>query len=125
MRSKGSPRIGLLLVRGAEPMGPFREALRDLGYIEGKTIQIKMRSAEGHEARLPELAAELVRSRIDILVACLTPAALAAKAATHDIPIVMAPAGEPVGTGLVASLARPGSNITGVSGTGAELGARD
>jgi putative ABC transport system substrate-binding protein len=72
-----------------------------------------MRSAEGHEARLPELAAELIRSRIDVLVASLTPAALAAKAATRNIPIVMAPAGEPVRTGLVASLARPGGNVTG------------
>ena len=67
------PLIGLLLVRGPEPMGPFREALRDLGYLEGKTIQIEKRSAEGHEDRLPELAAELVRGRIDVLVASLTP----------------------------------------------------
>jgi ABC-type uncharacterized transport system substrate-binding protein len=118
------PLIGLLLVRGPEPMGPFHEALRDLGYVEGKTIQIEKRSAEGHEDRLPELAAELVRSKVDVLVASLTPAALAAKAATRDIPIVMAPAGEPVRTGLVASLARPGGNVTGVSGTGAELGAK-
>ena len=117
-------RIGLLLVRGPEPMGPFREALRDLGYVEGNTIQIEMRSAEGQEARLQELAAELVRSKIDVLVASLTPAALAAKAATRDIPIVMAPAGEPIRTGLVASLARPGGNVSGVSGTGAELGAK-
>jgi ABC-type uncharacterized transport system substrate-binding protein len=113
-------RIGLLLVRGPEPMGPFREALRDLGYVEGKTIQIETRSAEGQEARLRELAAELVRSKIDVLVASLTPAALAAKAATSEIPIVMAPAGEPI----IASLARPGGNVTGVSGTGAELGAK-
>ena len=117
-------RIGLLLVRGPEPMGPFREALRDLGYVEGNTIQIEMRSAEGQEARLQELAAELVRSKIDVLVASLTPAALAAKAATRDIPIVMAPAGEPIRTGLVASLARPGGNVSGVSGTGAKLGAK-
>lgn len=118
------PRVGVLLVSGPENMGPFREALRALGYVEGNTIQIEVRSAEGKIDRLPELAAELVRGKVDVIVASLTPAVTAAKNATRDIPIVMAPAGDPVGTGLVASLARPGGNITGLSGTGAELGSK-
>ena len=89
-------------------MGPYRTALRDLGYIEGKNIQIETRSAGGQIGRLPELAAELVHSKVDIIVASLTPAATAAKSATRDIPIIMAPAGDPVGTGLVT-----GSRATG------------
>ncbi|MEX2036067.1 MAG: ABC transporter substrate binding protein, partial [Xanthobacteraceae bacterium] len=103
-----SPRIGVLLVSGPELMGPYREALRDLGYVEGKNIQFEVRSAGGKADRLPELAAELVRSKVDIIVASLTPTVMAAKNATRDIPIVMAPAGDPIATGLVASLARPG-----------------
>ena len=101
-------RIGVLLVGGPELMGPFRDALRDLGYVEGKNIQIEVRSAEGKTNRLPELAAELVRSKVDVIVASLTPAVTAAKNATRDIPIVMAPAGDPVATGLIVNLARPG-----------------
>ena len=119
------PRIGVLLVGGPEFMGPYREALRDLGYIEGKTILFEVRSAEGKVDRLPELAEELVRSKVDIIVASLTPAATAAKNATSDIPIVMAPAGDPIATGLIASLARPGGNVTGLSGTGAELNSKN
>ena len=88
-------RVGVLLVSGPEFMGPYREALRDLGYVEGRNIQIEVRSAEGKANRLPELAAELVRNKVDIIVASLTPAVTAAKNATHDIPIVMAPAGDP------------------------------
>ena len=119
------PRIGVLLVDGPEPMGPYRQALRDLGYVEGKNIQIEVRSAEGKANRLSELAAEFVRSKVDVIVACQTQAATAAKNATREIPIVMAPAGDPVGTGLVASLARPGGNITGMSGTGTEMGGKN
>lgn len=119
------PRIGVLLVNSAEPMGPFRESLRDLGYVEGKNIQIEFRSAQGQTVRLPELAAAFVHSKVDVIVAVFTPAATAAKNATLDIPIVMAPAGNPVGTGLVASLARPGGNVTGVSGTGTETGPKN
>ena len=118
------PRIGVLLVSGAELMGPYREALHQLGYVEGKTIEIDERSAQGNASRLPELAAEFVRGKVDIIVASLTPAIAAVKSATSDIPIVMAPAGDPIATGLVASLARPGGNITGVSGIAAELGAK-
>ena len=118
------PRIGVFLIAGPELMGPYREALREFGYVEGNNIQIDVRSAQGHASRLPELAADFVRSKVDIIVASLTPAITAAKNATRNIPIVMAPGGDPVATGLVASLARPGGNITGVSGIAAELGAK-
>jgi putative ABC transport system substrate-binding protein len=96
------PRIGVLLVISAELMGPYREMLRDLGYVEGKNIQFEVRSAQGQFSRLPELAAELVRSKVDVIVASLTPAVIAARHATSDIPIIMAPAGDPVGTGLIS-----------------------
>jgi putative tryptophan/tyrosine transport system substrate-binding protein len=118
------PRIGVLLVAGAEVLGPFQQALRDLGYIEGRTIQIDMRSAEGRANLLPELAAELVRSKVDVIVASQTPAIMAAKNATRDIPIVMAPAGDPLALGFIASLARPGGNITGLSAANDELAAK-
>jgi putative tryptophan/tyrosine transport system substrate-binding protein len=118
-------RIGVLLVGGPEFMGPYRDALRDLGYVEGKNIQLEVRSARGQTNRLPELAAELVRSKVDVIVASLTPAVTAAKNATRDIPIVMAPAGDPVATGLIANLARPGGNITGLSATGAQLSSKN
>jgi putative tryptophan/tyrosine transport system substrate-binding protein len=119
------PRIGVLTISGPEAMGPFREALRDLGYIEGRTIQIEMRSAEGRLNRLPELATELVRDKVDVIVASQTPAVLAAKNATRDIPIVMGAAGDPIATGLVTSLARPEGNVTGLSATSAELAAKN
>ena len=118
------PRIGVLVVSGPELMGPYRESLRELGYVEGRNIQIENRSAQGQVRRLPELAAELVRSRVDIIVAATTPAVTAARRATSEIPIVMAPAGDPVETGFVSSLARPGGNITGVSGSAPELTAK-
>jgi putative ABC transport system substrate-binding protein len=118
------PRVGILLFAGPELMGPFPQALRDLGYVEGKTIQIETRSAEGRAERLPGLVGELIGSKVDIIVASLTPAVVAAKNATSDIPIVMAPAGDPIGMGLVASFARPGGNITGVSANAAALAAK-
>ena len=117
------PRIGVLLVSGPEPMGPFREALRDLGYVEGKNIQVEVRSAQGQDTRLPELAAELVRSQVDVIVAVQTPAAQAAKNATRNIPIVMM-AGDPIATGLVSNLARPDGNLTGLSAAAAEVAAK-
>ena len=117
------PRIGVLLVSGPEPMGPFREALRDLGYVEGKNIQIEFRSAQGQLSGLPELAEQLVRSQVDVIVAIQTPAAFAAKNATHEIPIVMM-AGDPMATGLISNLARPDGNLTGLSGAAAELAAK-
>ncbi len=93
----------------------FRQGLRDLGYTEGHDIAIEYRYAEGRPERLPDLAAELVRLRVDIIVAETTPASLAAKQATATIPIVMTIVADPMVTGLVPSLARPGGNITGMS----------
>jgi putative ABC transport system substrate-binding protein len=116
-------RIGVLVVRGPEPLGPFREALGDLGYVDGKNIQIEVRSAQGQDARLAELAAELVRSRVDVIVAVQTPAAHAAKNATRDIPIVVM-VGDPIATGLISNLARPDGNVTGLSATAAEAAAK-
>jgi putative ABC transport system substrate-binding protein len=118
------PLIGILLIGGPEPMGLFYDALRDRGYVEGRNIQFTVSSAQGAANRLPELAAKLVRDKVDIIVASLTPPAIAAKNATREIPIIMAPVGDPVGTGLIASLARPGGNVTGISSTSAELGSK-
>jgi len=93
----------------------FRQGLRELGWVEGQNIVIEYRYAEGRFDRLPDLAAELVRLKVDIIVALATPASAAAKNATGTIPIVGISLGDPVGTGLIASLARPGGNVTGVS----------
>ena len=93
----------------------FREELSKLGWIEGKNISIEYRFAEQKTERLPELAADLVRLKVDVILTRATTATLAAKRATTTIPIVMAAAADPVGAGLVASLARPGVNVTGLS----------
>jgi putative tryptophan/tyrosine transport system substrate-binding protein len=117
------PVIGILLTGNPEPdifLKGFREALWETGYVVGENIRLEVRSAEGKIAALPERAAELVRLKVDVIVTSLTPPALAAKQATSDIPIVMAPAGDPVSTDLVASLARPGGNVTGVSAASVE-----
>jgi putative tryptophan/tyrosine transport system substrate-binding protein len=102
----------------------LRAGLRDLGYVEGKNIVIEYRWAEGKYDRLPDLAAELVRLKVDVLVTSGTPGTLAAKQTTATIPIVMAGSGDAVATGLVASLARPGGNITGLTDLGPELVAK-
>jgi putative ABC transport system substrate-binding protein len=115
--------IGVLLISGPEPLGPFREALGDLGYFDGKNIRFEVRSAQGQDARLPQLASELVRSQVDVLIAVQTPAAQAAKNATRSIPIVVM-AGDPIATGLVSNLARPDGNVTGLSATAAEAAAK-
>ena len=99
----------------------LRAGVRDLGYVEGKNIVIEFRWAEGNYERLPQLAAELVRLKVDVLVTAGTPSILAAKSATTTIPIVMASGGDPVATGLVTSLARPGGNVTGMAGFSPEL----
>ena len=99
----------------------FRQELSKLGWIEGKNITIEYRYAEQKRERLPELAAELVRLKVDLIAATGTPAPLAAKKATNAIPIVMTNVGDPVASGLVASLARPGGNITGLASLGPEL----
>lgn len=102
----------------------FPQALRDLGYIPGKNIQFEFRSDEGEMSRLPELAAELVGLKVNVIVTWFTPAAIAAKQATREIPIICAVCGDMVGTGLVESLDRPGGNVTGNSSLTAELGAK-
>jgi len=99
----------------------FRQELSKLGWNEGKNIAFEYRFAEQKPERLPELVADMVRLKVDLIVSSSTPAALAAKSATTTIPIVMASGGDPVGAGLVASLARPGGNVTGFSGLGTEL----
>ncbi len=99
----------------------FRQELSKLGWIEGKNVAIEYRFAEGKLERLPELAADLVRLKVDLIMASGTPGVLAAKNATTTIPIVMTNAGDPVGAGLVASLARPGGNVTGFSSLASEL----
>jgi ABC-type uncharacterized transport system substrate-binding protein len=119
-----APRIGYLLdgssSSAADRIDTFRDGLRDLGYVEGKNIVIDYRYAEGRFDRFPELAAELVRLKVYVIVAVSTVAARAAKNATRTIPIV-ALSGDPVETGLVASLARPGGNVTGLASLAPEL----
>jgi putative ABC transport system substrate-binding protein len=99
----------------------FVQRLRELGWIEGHTVAIEYRWAEGRNERADELAAELVKLKVDLIVTYGTQCALAAKRATNSIPIVFALPGDPIATGLVASLARPGSNITGLSSQGTDL----
>ena len=116
-------RIGVLLYDGAPPslLEAFRAGLRERGYLEGKDIAIEMRDAAGNNGRLAALADELVRLNVDLILALNTPAALAAKKATTTIPIVITRVTDPVKSGLVASLARPGGNVTGLSFNNSEL----
>ena len=118
------PTIGVLLLGVPDP-APFlkalHEGLRDRNYFEGRSIRLEIRSAGGDQTLLAEKAAELVRSRVDIIVVFQTPAALAAKQATGEIPIVMGQVGDPVASGLVINLARPGGNVTGLAGGAAEV----
>lgn len=111
-----APRIALLLPAASPNETALREALRDLGYAEGSKIAIDRRSADGDFERLPALARELVATKPDVVVAFLTQASIAARQATTAIPIVMVGVADPVASGLVASLARPGENITGTAG---------
>jgi putative tryptophan/tyrosine transport system substrate-binding protein len=118
-------RIGILNFANPEPLaGLLRQGLRDVGYREGDTLQIEFRTAAGDSAAVARLAAELVRAKVDLIVAYPSPAVAAAKQATRDIPIIMLGAGDPAATGLVASLARPGGNVTGTSSTTPELGTK-
>ena len=123
-RAAKIPTIGVLIAKssGSEQFGQgFPQEMQKLGYVEGKSVRYEFRSDEGKVSRLPALAAELVQLKPDAIVTLNTPAAFAAKRATSEIPIVMGGAGNPVETGLVASLARPGGNVTGLAGVGAEL----
>ncbi|HTI55579.1 MAG TPA: ABC transporter substrate-binding protein [Verrucomicrobiae bacterium] len=120
------PRVGLLLLFGTpgQPnslVDAFRGGLRDLGYVEGETVLIDYRWAEGQEHRLADDAADLARLKVAVIVTPGTPATMAARAATRTIPVVMTNVGDPVGSGIVASLARPGGNVTGLSLLDAEL----
>jgi putative ABC transport system substrate-binding protein len=119
------PRIGFLGNSTADLeanlVGPFRDGLRALGYEEGRNIVIEYRWAEGEYERFPALIAELVASNVDVIVTAGTPASLAVKKATTTIPLVMVAVGDPVATGLVASLARPGGNITGLTSISSEM----
>jgi len=114
-------RVGFLSQRRVEISdsdyyyGPFRQGMRELGYVEGKNLLIEWRSAEGKSERLPGLATELVNLKVDVIVTAATPATSAAQKATTMIPIVMANTADPVGSGFVKSLAHPGGNITGLS----------
>jgi len=121
----GTATIGVLTTtRLTEPLQKvIREGLSEHGYVEGQNLVIEWRGADGRQDRSAALARELAQRNVDVIVAVLTPAARAAKDATSTIPIVMAPAGDPVGSGFAASLARPGRNMTGVTGIGAELSA--
>src|SRR5262245_6458162 len=117
-----APRIGALVLTDQDGRAfskALREGLRELGLIEGQNYALELRSADANADRLPQLAQELVRLKVDVIAAIFTPCALAAKQATREIPICVI-AGDPIGTGLVASLARPGGNITGLSNMGSE-----
>jgi putative ABC transport system substrate-binding protein len=121
------PRIGFLFYGSPGPspeLDAFRQGLRELGYIEGQNIAIEYRFASGRVGQLPELAAELVRLKLDVIVTPTTPASLAAKQATSTIPIVFAAVADAVGAGLIANFARPGGNITGLASISAELGGK-
>jgi putative ABC transport system substrate-binding protein len=125
------PRVGVLAPGTGAPsfiipyrLEPFRRGLREGGYIEGQTVLVEYRFAGGKPERLAELAAELVRLQVDVIVTAATPAAKAAKAATSTIPIVMVDPGDPVGAGLVQSLARPGGNATALTSVAPDLAAK-
>jgi putative ABC transport system substrate-binding protein len=112
------PTIGVLVIGGPlfrTRLGLFEQELADLGHVDGENLRVETRSANGDLARLPGLAAELVRRDVDVIVAYATPSVLAAQRATHNIPIVMVGSTDPVGAGLVASFAHPGGNITGLA----------
>jgi putative tryptophan/tyrosine transport system substrate-binding protein len=121
-------RIGVLdttsAVMNAPNLQAFKQGLQELGYIEGRNLVAEYRSAEGRAERFPELAAELVRLRVDIIATRGTPAVLAAQKASGATPVVMMAIGEPLGVGVVAILARPGGNVTGLSAFVGELQAK-
>lgn len=118
-------RIGMLertsATFNAANLDAFRQGLRDNGYVEGQSFVIEYRSADGHDDRYPALAAELVRLKVDVIVTRGTPAALAAKKATGTIPVIITGVGDPVGQGIITSLARPGTNVTGLSAAVTEI----
>src|SRR5262249_45229431 len=122
-------RVGFLSQSSPPPPGSrpgiFTRAMHDLGYIEGRNLMLESRWAQGQNARFPSLAAELVALKPEVIVADSTPAAIAAKRATTVIPIVMVNVSDPVGTGIVASLANPGGNVTGTTDFGMAMAVKD
>jgi putative ABC transport system substrate-binding protein len=122
------PVVGVLASESVEEnqrlMGPFRQGLAEAGYVDGKNVTVEYRWGDGRYDRLPELASDLVRRRVNLIAAPTTPAALAAKAATSVIPIVFGVGDDPVKLGMVTSLSRPGGNATGINFVIAELGAK-
>jgi putative tryptophan/tyrosine transport system substrate-binding protein len=116
--------IGVLAIEPWPPIDTFRQALDDLGYIEGKNVRFEYRYAKGHDERFPELAKDLVGLNVDVILTWGTDAVLAAKQATTTIPIVMGAIGDPLGSGIVTNLAHPGGNVTGSSSRAAELEAK-
>src|SRR5262249_39592494 len=116
--------IGILAIEAWPPIDAFRQALNDLGYVEGKNVRFEHRYAKGRNERFPDLAKELVGLNVDIILTWGTDAVLAAKQATTTIPIVMGAIGDPLGSGIVSNLARPGANVTGFSSLAAELEAK-
>ena len=119
------PRIGFMgnstAVLEANLLDAFREGLRELGYEEGRNIEIEFRWADGRYDKFPSLVAELIAANVDVIVTAGTPASLAVKKASTTIPLVMVAVGDPIGTGLVPSLARPGGNLTGLSSIAPDL----
>ena len=122
------PRVGILTPAPSAAAKPFwdafREAMKELGYVEGKSVVYEYRSAEGQLERLPQLAAELVKIPVKVMVVANTPGSLAAKKVTTTIPIVMVQVGDPVRVGLVSNLGRPGGNITGFTNLSGEIAAK-
>ena len=130
-RAKQSVKLPTIGVLGAstpsvesQRFRAFEQRLRELGWVEGRTVAIEYRWAEGRSERYAEIAGEFVRLKVDVIVTAGTLPALAAKQATAVIPVVFASAGDPVGTGLVASLAQPGGNVTGLTNQGSDTAAK-
>jgi putative ABC transport system substrate-binding protein len=125
-QQSATPVVGFL--NGASPagytkfLGEFRRGLTSMGFVEGQNVVVEYRWAEGHYDRLPDLAADLIRSHVAVIAATSTPAALAAKKATETIPIVFTTGGDPVEMGLVTNIARPGGNVTGATQITMEVG---
>jgi putative ABC transport system substrate-binding protein len=120
----GSPESSETIPTPLASSAPFRKGLSETGYVEGRNVEFEYRSAHGDPGRLPELASDLARRRVSVIMANYTAAALAAKAATATIPIVFAMGGDPIQTGVVASVSRPGGNMTGATTMAVEIGSK-